>query len=160
MLYNQERRPSPTDLPEVGRQMDPYLFVNEEGFVPEEYMNLIPENMIPMALEAEVGEQLIVEDGEEVIWLFIQHIHVDDNEEEENQTAVMEEDNGWVHNVEEDDGDDDEANYEHAEIVTGTGELSVVGFWLFNRGLLCPSIQHICCNNRILLKNPCRLCGS
>lgn len=158
MLYKQERRPSPTDQPEVGRQMDPYLIVNGEGFVPEEYVNFIPENMIPMALEAEV-EELIVEEEEEVIWLFIQHVHVDDDEEE-NQTEVMEEDNGWVHNAEEDGGDDDEANYEHTEIVTGTGELSVVEFWLFNRGLLCPSIQHICCNNHILLKSPCRLCGS
>lgn len=126
MLYNEERRPSPTDQPEVGRQMDPYLIVNGEGFVPEEYVNFIPENMIPMALEAEV-EELILEEEEEVIWLFIQHVHVDDDDEE-NQTEVMEEDNGLVHNVEEDDGEDDEANYEHTEIVTGTGELSVVEF--------------------------------
>lgn len=137
MLCNQERSPSPTDQAKVGRQMGPYLIVNEEGFMPEENVNLVPENMIPVALEAEV------EDGEEVIWFHVEHINDDDEEEEENQAEVMEEDNGWVHNVE-DDEDDDEANYEPTEIVTGTGELSVLKFWHFNRGLLCPMFYATC----------------
>ncbi|KAH0511277.1 putative glutamic acid-rich protein-like [Microtus ochrogaster] len=117
MLYNQERNPSPTDQAEVGRQMGPYLIVNEEGFAPEEYVNLVPENLIPVALEAEVEDHLILEDGDEVIWFHVQHIN--DDEEEENQAELME-DLSWVHNVEEDDADNDEANHEHTEIVTGT----------------------------------------
>ncbi|XP_038173361.1 probable ATP-dependent RNA helicase ddx52 [Arvicola amphibius] len=121
MLYNQERSPSPTDQAEVGRQLGPFLFVDEDGFVPEEYVNLIPENLIPMALEAEMEGQLVVEDGDEIIWFHVQHMDFDEEEEEENQAEVMEEDNGWVHNVEENNEDDDEANHEHTEIITGTG---------------------------------------
>ena len=122
MLYNQERNPSPTDQAEVGRQMGPYLIVNEEGFAPEEYVNLVPENLIPVALEAEVEDHLILEDGDEVIWFHGQDINDDD--EEENQAELME-DLMWFWNVEEDAADDDEATHEDTEIVTGDGELSV-----------------------------------
>ncbi|CAO2622928.1 hypothetical protein LEMLEM_LOCUS17656 [Lemmus lemmus] len=118
MLYKQERSPAPADQDGGGRQMSPYLIVHEQGLVPEEYVDLVPENMIPVALEAEVEEHLVVEEVEEAIWFHVQHIN--DHEEEESQAELMEEDNGWVPNVEEDDEDDDEANYENTENVTGT----------------------------------------
>ncbi|CAH6780404.1 AABR07040789.1 [Phodopus roborovskii] len=114
MLYFQERRPSPTNHVGIGRQISPYLIVDEEGLVPGEYVSLLPEEMIPVALEAEVEEPLAMEEGEEVIWF-----HVPPNEEEENQGEAQEEDCDWIQNMEEDD-DDDEDNYEYTEKYTGS----------------------------------------
>ncbi|XP_021086678.1 glutamic acid-rich protein-like [Mesocricetus auratus] len=114
MLYFQERSPFPTDRVGVGRHMNPYVIVNDEGLVPEEYVSLIPEEMIPVALEAEMEESL---EGEEVIWSHVP------NEEEENQTETQVENCDCTHNVEEDDDDDDdddEANYKHTENFTGS----------------------------------------
>lgn len=105
--------------------MSPYQIVDEEGLLPEEYESLVPDAMIPVALETEVEEPLAVEEGEEVIWLHAQQI--DEEEEEENQAEVME-DCDWIHNVEDGDDDDDDAYYEY----TGTGELCAMGFWHFN----------------------------
>ncbi|XP_027295948.1 uncharacterized protein LOC113837574 isoform X1 [Cricetulus griseus] len=117
MFYFQKQSPSPTDGVGVDRQMSPYLLVDDEGLVPEEYVSLVPEEMIPVALEAEVEESMAMEEGKEVIWFY-----VPPNEEEENQAEAQEEDCDRIHSEEEgddDDEEDDEANYEYTEKFTG-----------------------------------------
>lgn len=116
----QNQAPDPRNQNRVDQHISLYLDLVEEGLVPEEYVSLVPGIRIPVALDA-VQDLLVIEEGEDAIWVHIEHIEYDD----EDLVEPMEEDGEDTHS--EDEGND-EATNEGTENFSSIGELPTMGF--------------------------------
>jgi hypothetical protein len=120
---DQNQAPDPRDQNKVNRYMSQYLNFDEEGLESEEYVSLVPENLIPFALETEVQDLTVIEEGEDTIRFHTEQIEYD----EEYLVESMEEDYGCMHSEDEKDNDDEDTD-EGTEYFAGTGELPTMGF--------------------------------
>lgn len=121
----QNQAPDARDQIRVEQHMSLYLDFDEEGLVPEEYVSLVPDIMLPVALETEVQDLLVIEEGEGAIWFHIEQI-----ENDEDFVEPMDEDYEYMNS--EDENDHDEAIDEGTEKFSGTGKLSKMEFLHFN----------------------------
>ncbi|EDL88013.1 rCG56857 [Rattus norvegicus] len=109
----QNQAPDARDQIRVEQHMSLYLDFDEEGLVPEEYVSLVPDIMLPVALETEVQDLLVIEEGEGAIWFHIEQI-----ENDEDFVEPMDEDYEYMNS--EDENDHDEAIDEGTEKFSGT----------------------------------------
>uniref|UniRef100_A0A8C6HJL2 RIKEN cDNA 4930513O06 gene n=1 Tax=Mus spicilegus TaxID=10103 RepID=A0A8C6HJL2_MUSSI len=103
---DQNQAPDPRDQNKVNRYMSQYLNFDEEGLESEEYVSLVPENLIPFALETEVQDLTVIEEGEDTIRFHTEQIEYDEEYLEES----MEEDYGCMHSEDEKDNDDEDTD--------------------------------------------------